>query len=54
MCTDRNDPIILKLEEVVKQYTFRDKQQQKAINLDHDVEHRHWPHPVKAVSIIEI
>jgi len=27
-------PIILKLEEVVKQYTFRDKQQQQAINLD--------------------
>jgi hypothetical protein len=47
-------PIILKLEEVVKKYTFRDKQQQQAINLDYDVEHRHWPHPAKVVSIKEI
>ena len=47
-------PIILKLEEVVKQYTFNEEQQQQAINLDYDVEHRHWPHPTKAVSIKEI
>ena len=38
-------PIILKLEEIVKLYTFKEKQNQQAINLDYDVEHRHWPHP---------
>jgi hypothetical protein len=47
-------PIILKLKEVVKQYTFRNKQQLQAINLDYDVEHRHWPHLAKVVSIKEI
>jgi acetyl/propionyl-CoA carboxylase alpha subunit len=47
-------PTILKLEEVVKQYTFRDKQQQQHKNLDHDVEHRLWPHPAKAISVTEI
>jgi len=46
-------PIILKLEGVVKQYTFRDKQQQQPINLDYEVEYRLSPHPAKAVSIIE-
>jgi len=46
-------PIILKLEELVKQYTFRDKQQQQAINLDYEVEYRLWPHPAKSISIIE-
>jgi len=45
--------IILKLEEVVKQYTFRGKQQQQAINLDYEVEYRPWLHPAKALSIIE-
>jgi len=33
-------PIILKFEEVVKQYTFRNKQQQQAINLDYEIEYR--------------
>jgi hypothetical protein len=47
-------PVILKLEEVVKQNAFRDKQQQQAINLDYDVEHRIWPHPARVVSIKEI
>jgi len=47
-------PTILKLEEVVKQYTFKDKQQHQAINLDYDVEHRYWPHLAKVVSIKEI
>jgi len=46
-------PNILKLEEVVKQYTFRDKQQQQTINLDYEVEYRLWPHPAKSISIIE-
>jgi len=38
---------------LVKQYTFRDKQQQQAINLDYEVEYRLWLHPAKAISIIE-
>ena len=42
-------PIVLKLEEVVKQYTLKVKQQQQAINLDHDVEHKYWPHPAKVI-----
>jgi ribonuclease HI len=46
-------PIILKLEEVVKQCTFKEKQHQQVINLDYDVEHRHWPHPAKVVTIKE-
>jgi hypothetical protein len=44
-------PIVLKLEEVVKQYTFKVKQQQQAINLNHDIEHRYWPQPAKVISI---
>ena len=47
-------PIVLKLEEVVKQYTLKVKQQQQAINLDHDVEHKYWPHPAKVISIQEV
>jgi len=47
-------PIILKLEELIKQYTFRDKQHQQDEILDHDLEHSHWPHPAKAISITEI
>jgi hypothetical protein len=46
-------PITLKLEETVTQYTFRDMQQQQAMNLDQDVEYRHWPHLTKAISIEE-
>jgi len=38
---------------VVKQYTFRDKQQEQAISLDYEVEYRLWPHADKAISIIE-
>jgi hypothetical protein len=46
-------PITLKLEEAIIQYTFRDTKQQQAMNLDQDVEYRHWPHPAKAISIEE-
>jgi len=45
--------IILKLEDLVKQYTFRDKQQQQAISLDYEVEQWLWSHPAKAISITE-
>ena len=46
MCT-------LKLEEAVTRYTFRDTQQQQTRNLDQDVEYRNWPHPAKAIAIVE-
>jgi hypothetical protein len=47
-------PIITKLSEVVKQYSFRQKQQNKDINIDHDVEYRLWPYPARAATITEI
>jgi hypothetical protein len=46
-------PIIIKIEETVKQYEFKERQQRDPY-LDHEVEHRHWPHPATAVSIKEI
>jgi len=46
-------PIILEHEELVKQITFRHKQQQQTINLDYVVEYRLWPHPAKSISIIQ-
>ena len=47
-------PIILKLEEVVKQYSFREKQHHEVTNIDYDVEYRQWPHLVRAGTITEI
>jgi ribonuclease HI len=47
-------PIILKLAEVVKQYSFRKKQLNQDINNDQDVEYRLWPHPARATTITEI
>ena len=47
-------PIILKLEEVVKRHSLKGKPHHQAINLDHDVEYKHWPHPAKAVTIKEV
>jgi len=47
-------PIIPKLVEIVKQYSFREKQQYQDINIDHDVEYRLWPHPARAATITEI
>jgi len=47
------NPITLKLEEAVTRYTFRDTQQQQTMNLDQDVEYRNWPHPAKAIAIVE-
>jgi len=46
-------PIILKLEEAVTRYPFRNKQQQQTRILDQDVEFRNWPHPAKAILIVE-
>jgi hypothetical protein len=47
-------PIIIKIEEFVKQYEFKKRQNQRYLYLDQEVEHRHWPHPATAVSIKEI
>jgi ribonuclease HI len=47
-------PIITKLSEVVKKYSFRQKQQNQDINIDHDVDYRLWPHPAIAVTITEV
>jgi hypothetical protein len=47
-------PIIAKIAEVVKQHSFREKQQNQDINIDHDVEYRLWPHPARAATITEI
>ena len=42
-------PIIIKIEEIVKQYIFKERQHQRDFYLDHEVEYRHWPHPATAV-----
>ena len=47
-------PIITKLAEVVKQYSFREKHQNQGINIDPDMEYRLWPHPARVATIIEI
>ena len=47
-------PIIIKIEEIVKQHEFKEWQPHREEYLDHDVEYRHWPHPATAVTIKEI
>ena len=47
-------PIILKLEETFQRYTLKEKPNKQEINLDYNVEHRHWPHPAKAVTIKKV
>jgi hypothetical protein len=46
--------IILKLAEVVRQYSFREKQQNQDINNDQDVEYKLWPHPARAITTTEV
>jgi hypothetical protein len=41
----RMKPIIIQIEEIVKQYEFKEMQ-----HPDHAVEHRHWPYPATAVA----
>jgi len=45
--------ITFKLEEAITRFTFRNTQQQQIRNPTQDVEFRNWPHPAKAISIIE-
>jgi ribonuclease HI len=47
-------PIILKLEEVVKQYSFREKQLNQDTTNDHEVEYKLWPHTARTATITEI
>ena len=44
-------PIIIKIEEIVKQHEFKGRQPQREDHLDHEVEYRHWPHSATAVTI---
>jgi ribonuclease HI len=44
-------PIIAKLSEAVKLHSFREKQQNQDLNIDHDVEYRLWPHPARTPTI---
>ena len=46
--------IIIKIEEIVKQHEFKERQPHREEYLDHEVEYRHWPHPATAVTIKEI
>ena len=46
-------PIITKLSEAVKQYSYREKQQNQDMNIDYDVEYRLWPHPARTPTITE-
>jgi len=36
-------PIIIKIEEIVKQHEFKERQPNREEYLDHEVEYRHWP-----------
>jgi hypothetical protein len=47
-------PIILKLEEVFKQYSFREKRLSQDTTNDHEVEYKLWPHPARTATITEI
>ena len=47
-------PIIIKIEEIVKQYALKDRMYQQAENLDYDTEYKYWPHLAKEVTIQEI
>jgi len=46
-------PIITKLSEAVKQYSYREKQHNQDINIDYDVEYRLWPHRARTPTITE-
>lgn len=54
MHIDRDETVNIKIEEIVKQYGFKERQHQLDSNRDHEVEYRYWPHPATAVSIKEI
>jgi len=44
-------PVIIKLEEAVKQYSIRKRKGSQTHVLDNDVELKNWPQPADAVKI---
>jgi ribonuclease HI len=49
---DRNDTIIIKTEEAVKQYNIRKRKESQSQLIDKDVELKNWPHQADVVKII--
>jgi hypothetical protein len=52
--SDGDDPIIIKLVEVVECYKVKEKTASHSFELDSDVELKYWPHPADAVTIREV
>ena len=46
-------PIIIKLEELAQRYKAKERTGNCKIELDHEVEFEHWPHPADAVTFAE-
>jgi len=46
-------PIIIKLEEIVKQYNTKKRKSNSCMELD-EVEYKYWPHPADAVTVEEV
>ena len=53
MHLDRNSPIIIKTEKVVKQYNIRKGKGSQTQLVDSEVVLKNWPHPAAAVKITE-
>jgi hypothetical protein len=53
MLTGKN-PLIIKLEEIAQRYKAKERADNCKIELDQDVEFKHWPHPADAVKIEEV
>jgi hypothetical protein len=47
-------PTIIKLQEPVQRYNKKERSSKRKIDLDYDVDLKHWPHPADAVTINEI
>ena len=47
-------PIIIKLEETAQRYKAKGRTSDCKLELDHEVEFKHWPHPAEAVTIAEV
>jgi hypothetical protein len=51
MHTDRDETYYYKNRR--DSYDFKERQHQRDLYLGQEVEHRHWPHPERAISIKE-
>jgi len=47
-------PITIKQQEIVELYNIKEKSSNHILELDSDVEFKHWPHPAHAVTINEV